>query len=242
MGTEAQGNWQPDPYGGASWRLWDGAAWGTRTAPATPDGGFAPLRSVIGSQVVLARPAAANEADLMLGQQWIARIQRSGPGNAEAHCSEGSWLFEGNAVTGERRTIRVLPSGVEIGRFEWGDGSIVSMPGSHGMLTFVDGRHLRFPRTSELHGRRGGLLDDLRGLAEADWTILGPSNVPLLRSQYAPGGTDGPGRVGAGPVWLDVYPQAADAIELPLLVLLTAFLTWSIGSSTEARRRLRNEF
>ena len=26
--------WQPDPYGEASWRLYDGAAWSGQTAPA----------------------------------------------------------------------------------------------------------------------------------------------------------------------------------------------------------------
>src|SRR5688500_4412360 len=80
MATEAQGAWHPDPFGGGSWRWWD-AAWGSETAPASKDGDFAPIRSVIGKQLVLQRQSMGTDGDLMLGDTRVARSARpcSGP-------------------------------------------------------------------------------------------------------------------------------------------------------------------
>lgn len=241
MSPEAQGSWQPDPYGGASWRWWDGAAWGSDTGAAYPDAGFAPIRSAIGGRLVLGRAAAAIEGDLMLGDQRVARIYRPGPGTGEAHCSEGSWQFEGNAMTSERRTVRVLPSGLEIARFEWGHGGFLAFPGSNGMLTFTDGRRVPFPRTADVQGRSGALMDDLRAMASADWTVMGPRNNPILRAQFGLAPRDGVHHVGASELWVDVFPDAAQVIEYPLLVMLATFLAWTIASSNEARHRLNQQ-
>lgn len=239
--AEAQGSWQPDPYGGASWRWWDGRAWGAQTGPADPDAGFEPIRSALGGQLVLQRETAGSDGALMLGSQRVAQIHKPPVGDGQAHCAEGSWLFEGNAITAERRVVRSLPSRAEIGRFEWGDGGFLAMPGSNGMLVFPDGRHFRFPRTADLQGRSGGLLGDVKAMAAPDWTFMGSANTPLLRAQFGQAPWDRVGHVGAGALWIDVYPVAAEVIELPLLILLATFLTWAMASSTESRQRLRHD-
>ena len=239
MTSEARGSWQPDPYGGASWRWWDGTAWGAQTAPADPNAGFAaPIRSAVGSQVALGREDAATEGDLMLGAQRVGYVHKPNFSSGQGDCAEGSWMFEGNPMV-ERREIRVLPSGQCIATFQWGGGGFFAMPGSHGSLVFADGRRFGFPRTPDVYGRSGGLMGDIKAMATADWTVIGPTNVPLLRSQFGLS-TDGYHRVGAGALWIDVYPPAAEVFELPLLILLTAYVTFGMASSNEARRRLRN--
>lgn len=238
MATEAQGAWHPDPFGGGSWRWWDGAAWGSETAPPSADGDFAPIRSVIGKQLVLQRQSMGTDGDLMLGDTRVAAIGKAMFGSGGAVCSSGSWAFEG-PPTNERKTVRVVPSGQEIARFQWGDGGFFAVAGLSGSIDFRDGRRFLLRKTDDVYGRGGGLLSDLKTMAEADWTIVANGNLPLIRVQFGATPSSGSWGVGAAEVVTDVYPDAANAIELPLLVLLGTFAAWGVAAATEARQRAR---
>ncbi len=48
-------NWHPDPYGGASHRWWDGAAWTDRIGPAEPQAGLRPMEEALDKNLMLAQ-------------------------------------------------------------------------------------------------------------------------------------------------------------------------------------------
>jgi hypothetical protein len=236
MATEAQGSWHPDPFGGGSWRWWDGAAWGSETAPASDDGDYVPIHSVVGGQLVLQRESAGTEGELMWGERLIARIGKAMFGSGGAVCSDGSWAFEG-PPTNETKVVRVLPSRQEIGRFQWGDGGLVAIAGLNGSIAFVDGRRFLVRKTADVFGRSGGLFSDLATMAAADWTITSGWNQPLIRMQVGVAPSHGFFNVGAAEVVTDVYPDAGQVIEMPLLTLLGTFAAWGVAAASEARRR-----
>ena len=241
MATPAQGAWHPDPYGGGSWRWWDGTAWSERTAPADPGLKFdRPLRDTPGAgAMTLHRGDAATTGELFLGDARVAHLHKPGIGDGSAHCSEGSWYLDRPALQ-QRIEAQVLPSRTPIARFQWGGGGFFDLPGNGGVLQFTDGRAFPVRKTADLWGGPQGLLQKLEHIAPADWTFVDQQGVPLLRTDFGMPPVRHLGHVGASEVWVEVYPAAAAAIELPVMVLVATLMSWAYASSNEARRNTRD--
>ena len=240
MATEQQGAWHPDPFGGASWRWWDGGAWSARTAPAEPERSFdRPLRETPGAGLLtLHREDAGTDGVLRLGDASVGRIHKPGIGDGAAHCHEGSWAFRRPALQ-ERADAFALPSGAFVARFQFGGGGFFSMPGRNGVISFGDGRTFAVRDTADLWGGPKGVLQQLESVAPADWTVVTQTGVALLRTDFGTSPKRSYHRWGASDLWAEVYPAAADSIELPLLLLLTTLMSWTYASSIEAKRNLR---
>ena len=236
----AAGAWHPDPYGGASWRLWDGSRWGGETAGAFPNAPWPPLRDSVGHRLVLEGAPQSSDGELSLGPAQVAAIRKPGfSGSGGADCCEGSWEFVREGLASERFVILSLPARAEIARFRWGGGGALSPEGLNGMLEFPDGRRFPMLKTVEVHGRDAGLIGGMTKLGDDDWTMVSPANVPLVRVDFVLGGWRGIRDVGAGVINTDVYPAAADAIELPLLVLVANYMAWAVTKAREGPGRLR---
>jgi len=83
-------------------------------------------------------------------------------------------------------------------------------------------------------------VQKVQHVAPSDWTFVNLQQVPLLRTDFGMPPVRRLGHVGASEVWVEVYPAAAEAIELPLMVLVGALMSWTYASSNEARRNLRD--
>ena len=218
--------WHPDPTGAASWRWWDGAAWGSQTAPARTDLGFPLLRELAGRSLVVDRDGGG----LVLDGAPVALIGAPSLGDSVCECAEGSWSFDRTGLTGGSVVVRVLPAGLEVGRFDWrAVGPFGGVEGTDGTLFFPDGRAYALRKTDEVEGRPrpGGLLGGLKALGSPSWTFVGGAGNRLVTADWQDDGA----------IRVDIDAAARDVLELPLLVLAAAFLAWAAASSTEARRQ-----
>jgi hypothetical protein len=237
--TDAQA-WHPDPIGEASWRLWDGNAWTGQVAPAreTPD--LQALSIAHGRSVKLDQQFGAGTDVLMCDETPVGLMHKPTFGEITVETAAGSWLFDRQGIITGRVRVVVQPGSQEIATFKWdGIGT-----GTDGTLWFPDGRWFRLVRTQELQANQRINLHD-RVVTDGAWVWHGADNVPLLvpritwpeaekktkkifgkEIEYtSTSWKSGSGRT-ASDVWVDVLPPAANLRELPLLVLLGAFLVW----------------
>jgi hypothetical protein len=236
--TAAQA-WHPDPYGEGSWRLWDGNAWTGSTAPAreTPD--LAPVQIALGKSVKLDQEFAAGTDVLQCEGTAIGLLHKPFIGELTGETSTGAWCFDREGIITGRARVQVQPSRQEIALFSWdGIGT-----GTDGTLQFPDGRWFRLVRTRELEATKRVMWD--RVPTDGEWIWHGADNVPLAvprltwpeaekktkkifgkEIEYTTSSWKGGTGRTTSDVWVDILPPAANVRELPLLVLLGAFLVW----------------
>jgi hypothetical protein len=240
MVGEPHSAWHPDPYGGGSWRWWDGNQWTGHTSGAYRETPFAPMAEAVGQRLVLERSPEGSDGELSLGDRRVAGIRKPGFSAGGGDCREGSWEFARDGLANERFIIRSLPSRAEIARFRWGAGGMLSTEGLGGTLEFLDGRHFSMIKSIEARGEDSGLIGGIARLGSTDWTLLSAAGEPLVRTDFnMVSSFRGIRDVGAGVIDCEVFDAAGDAPELPLLVLVANFMAWAVAISEEGRGRLR---
>ena len=240
--TAAQA-WHPDPYGQASWRLWDGNAWTGHVAPARQAPELAPIDTAVGRSLKLDQEFTSGTDVLQCEGTAVGLMHKPFIGELTGETSTGAWCFDREGVITGRARVQVQPSRQEIGLFSWdGIGT-----GTDGTLQFPDGRWFRLVRTQEMQTKR--IMRD-RVPTSGAWAWQGADNVPLVvprltwpedqkktkkifgkEIEYTTY-KSGTGRT-TSDVWVDVLPPAANLRELPVLVLLGAFLVWWTVSARE---------
>ena len=242
----ASGAWHPDPYGEASWRLWDGQAWTGHTAPArqTPD--LQPLTIALGKSVKLDQQFGAGTDTLKCEETPVGLMHKPHIGDITAETASGAWVFDREGIVTGRARVQVEPSRQEIALFSWdGIGT-----GTDGTLQFLDGRWFRLTRSTQL------AQEGVTSPADYDpqhqiWVWYGPDRAPIstvrlaIRSStkkifgkeitYTSSST---GKTGSD-IWTDMHPAAANTRELPVLTMLSTYLIWWHTTQREAMLRDR---
>jgi uncharacterized protein DUF2510 len=219
--------WHPDPYGGASWRYWDGEAWTAHTAPRYNEG-FTPVHQLIGRRALLHQQVGGGERPLYADEARVGILDIPFVGDTTAHSAEGSWYLDRRTFSPTTVWIKVLPAKIEIAKFEWAS---LSMAGG-GTLAFADGRQLAFVAGGdETIRRQPGTFGDMSAYAPAQgtWSFARADGSPLVSTELVwPEGKAvrwGTGRTSAD-IWTEIHPSARGTHELPLLTLLSTFLVW----------------
>jgi hypothetical protein len=243
--VSATGAWHPDPYGEASWRWWDGAAWGAEIAPAREAPDLAPLESAIGRSLVLEQQHGTGTDVLRCGTVAVGLMHKSFALDVGAEVATGAWKFDRRGIVSGRAHVLVEPARAEIGAFAWDGG------GTDGTLQFADGRWFRLARARQL-AQEGVASPADYDPSHAVWVWYGPDRTPFMtvrlaapapqtktifgrEIQYTSSST---GKTGME-IWTDVHQAAAGVRELPLLTVLGSFLIWWITTVREGMRRRR---
>lgn len=229
--------WHPDPYGGASWRHWDGARWTAHTAPRYAEG-FTPLHTLGGQSILLHQKVGGGRREMRAGDALAGVLDIPSMGDTHAHTAEGSWYLDIPLVMQTNVVVKVLPPKLEIARFDWAGLGMTS----GGTLRFPDGRLFTLTPASGGKTTMGIGGGDLMAPvpAEGHWAFVGPEGAPLVSVDLRWPETKvvkwGTGRTTAD-IWTTIHPAAARAVELPVLVLLGTFLVWWKMSLQEGRAR-----
>jgi hypothetical protein len=247
--TAAPG-WHPDPTGAASWRYWDGRAWTAKTGPASGELGLAPLRGVVGQELLLHQQIATGDDELKAGETRVGVLHKPFAGEITAHSADGSWHFDREGMTQNRVGVKVLPAGVEIAKFAW-EGVAT---GTRGELSFPDGRVFRLERTTDIGTAHAGVsAGERRYMSAGEWTFVSSQGAPLVSSglftrppekktkkifgkeiEYTTSTwKDGTGHSVAD-VRTTLHPAAASVQELPLLALLATYCAWWTATVNES--------
>jgi hypothetical protein len=230
--------WQPDPYASASWRWWDGSAWSERTAPGFGESGLERVWVAVGKSLLLDQQQGSGTDELRLGESRVGLLEKPFTGDITAHSADGSWILDRQGLTQMRVGIRVLPSNVEVARFEWQGVSA----GTYGLLSFPDGRWFQFRQTGDLSYRRiEARPGRSRSPATGSWTFFRHDEIAMVTTRIAwpqpkkkvvfgreveyTSTSWGTGK-SAAEIWTDVHAESSTAAELPLLTLLSTFLVW----------------
>lgn len=218
--------WHPDPYGEACHRWWDGSAWTGDLGPAEPQFGLAPMGDAAGRPLVLGQSTGPgtdelrDEAGLRFGL-----MQKPWAGDVTIYSERGIWRLDKQGLTQNALSIRVQPANAEIARFEWqGIGT-----GTNGRIVFSDGRWFDFVRGEDMDRRRLPGPEHEFAITEGAWTFVDHAGAPVATTRLA-WPDDGKWRSGTGrttsDIVADVYRDAAERRELPLLVMLGVYLVW----------------
>jgi hypothetical protein len=243
----AAGAWQPDPIGEASWRWWDGSAWGPQTGPARQIPEFQPIATAVGRSVLLNQDHPSGTDVLECEGQPLGTMHTPFMGEISMECATGAWLFDREGIVHGAARVIVQPSNQEIGRFDWdGIGT-----GTDGLLRFTDGRWFRLTRAKQL-AQEGVASPADYDPAHSIWVWYGPDRQPIstvrLAARYYTKKIFGKeirytksstGKTGQD-IFTDLHAHAATVRELPLLTTLGTFLIWWTTTQREAMQRRRN--
>ena len=238
------GAWHPDPYGEASWRLHDGAAWTGHTAPAreTPD--LQPFTIALNKSVKLEQGKGTDVVkcdDTPVGLMH----QPSFTGNVTVETSNGAWHLDREGILRGAARVSVQPSNQEIAHFQWDHAS-----GTDGTLQFPDGRWFRLTRATSLAGE-GVTSPAAYDPNHRIWVWYDHTRTPVATTRLAQRlqtkkifgkeityTSSSTGKTGDD-VWTDMHPAAATTRELGLLTMLSTFVIWSHTLQVESIRRDR---
>ena len=242
--------WQPDPYGEASWRLYDDGAWSGQTAPAREALDLAPLQTALGKSVKLEQQFGAGTDTLVCEERPVGLMHKPHVGDVMAETAAGVWVFDREGIIRGAARVRVQPSNQEIAHFTWeGIGT-----GTDGTLQFPDGRWFRLTRATHL------AQEGVTSPADYDpdhqvwvwyrWDRVPVSTVRLAirlnkkkifgkEITYTSSST---GKTGSD-IYTDMHPEAANTRELPLLTMLGTYLIWHSTTMKESvHRSARSSF
>jgi hypothetical protein len=230
-----EAGWHPDPFGGASFRHWDGQKWTEHTSPRYAEG-FTPLWTLGGQRILLHQQMGGGRRDLRVGDALAGALDIPFIGDTDAHSAEGSWYFDVPRVMHTNVKVKVLPAKLEIGRFDF-----TGLESIDGTLRFTDGRSFQFAETTDPEARRTFTGGDptARFAVAGGWAFVDANGAALVSVDLErPEGKVkyGTGRTSAN-ILTTIAPHATRTIELPLLVLLGTFLIWWKISLYEQRTR-----
>jgi hypothetical protein len=226
--------WQPDPTGAASWRVWDGSAWGSGTAPGW-ETGHAPLGGAVGRELLLDQDAEGGADLLGDGEVVVASLAGPAYGTAVGHSATGSWRFDPQGMAQQQVQVVVLPGEAVIARFGW-----EGLEGrERGALRLSDGRVVPLERqgTEKPANAWGFLRPDgsVAVSARLDWPQPKTKNVFGREITFTASATGG--RTFSD-VYVDVRATPEDVTELPLLVVLVSYLARSSADKRDRRGRM----
>jgi hypothetical protein len=241
--------WFPDPFGEASWRWWDGAAWSGRVGPARETPELVPVATAVGKSLRLDQQQGSGTDVLRCEETAVGLMHKPFVGEISAETSSGAWYLDREGIVTGRARVMVEPARQEIGTFVWdGIGT-----GTDGTLHFVDGRWFRLTRAQQLPREQVVSPADYDP-SHAIWVWYGADRTPFatVRLSSPPPKTKkifgreveyttssyGTGKTSSD-IWTDLHPPAASVRELPLLVVLGTFLIWWTTTMRESVRRNR---